>query len=97
MTQRSAAIIRVEDTLANDERHPFPSTPPIDAGVRLARLLVETFPDQCLWGTDWPHPNHTHVPDDGLLVDRLEAIAPTPALLDKLLVRNPQALYQFPG
>ncbi|MEY3872916.1 MAG: hypothetical protein RLZZ296_1911, partial [Pseudomonadota bacterium] len=46
-------------------------------------------------GTDWPHPNHTHVPDDGVLVDRLRAIAPTPDLLDKLLVRNPQALYQF--
>ena len=71
--------------------------PPYTHGVQLARMLVDAFPDQCLWGTDWPHPNHTHVPDDGLLVDRLEAIAPTAALRDKLLVRNPQALYQFPA
>ena len=71
--------------------------PPYTHGVQLARMLVDAFPDQCLWGTDWPHPNHTHVPDDGQLVDRLEAIAPTAALLDKLLVRNPQALYQFPA
>ena len=69
--------------------------PPYSQGVQLARRLVETFPDQCLWGTDWPHPNHTHVPDDGELVDRLTAIAPQAALLEKLLVRNPQALYQF--
>jgi len=70
-------------------------TPPYVAGVRLANTLVQAFPDQCVWGTDWPHPNHTHVPDDGVLVDRLTTIAPTPELLDKLLVRNPQALYQF--
>ena len=71
--------------------------PPYTHGVQLARMLVDAFPDQCLWGTDWPHPNHTHVPDDGQLVDQLTAIAPTDALLDKLLVRNPQALYQFPA
>lgn len=70
-------------------------TPPYELGVRLANTLLQAFPDQCVWGTDWPHPNHTHVPDDGELVDRLAAIAPTPELLDKLLVRNPQALYQF--
>lgn len=69
--------------------------PPYEQGVLLARTLVASYPDQCLWGTDWPHPNHTHVPDDGTLVDRLSAIAPEPALLDQLLVRNPQALYRF--
>ena len=26
-------------------------------GVRLASLLVERFPDRCVWGLDWPHPN----------------------------------------
>jgi 2-pyrone-4,6-dicarboxylate lactonase len=63
--------------------------------VRLANTLLQAYPDQCVWGTDWPHPNHTHVPDDGVLVDRLAAIAPTLELFDKLLVRNPQELYQF--
>lgn len=64
-------------------------------GVALARRLVERFPERCLWGTDWPHPNHTHVPDDGALVDALERIAPDRARLEQLLVHNPQRLYRF--
>jgi 2-pyrone-4,6-dicarboxylate lactonase len=64
-------------------------------GVKLAARLVERFPDQCVWGLDWPHPNHTHIPDDGELVDALAQIAPKPVLLEKLLVTNPQALYKF--
>lgn len=71
------------------------ATPPYDHGVLLARQLVESFPDRCLWGTDWPHPNHTHTPDDGLLVDTLARVAPTPELLHKLLVVNPQRFYGF--
>lgn len=71
------------------------SQPPYLQGKPLARQLVEQFPRQCLWGTDWPHPNHTHVPDDGQLVDALAEIAPTPPLLQALLVDNPQRLYQF--
>lgn len=71
------------------------ATPPYELGAGLARQLVESFPDRCLWGTDWPHPNHTHVPDDGALVDLLTRIAPTPELLEKLLVANPQNFYRF--
>jgi 2-pyrone-4,6-dicarboxylate lactonase len=65
------------------------------AGVVLARLLVERFPERCVWGTDWPHPNHTHVPDDGALVDALAQIAPSQALREQILVHNPQLLYRF--
>jgi 2-pyrone-4,6-dicarboxylate lactonase len=64
-------------------------------GVELARDLVSTFSDKCVWGLDWPHPNHTHIPDDGELVDALARIAPTPELLQALLVTNPQNLYRF--
>lgn len=71
------------------------SRPPYLHGKPLARQLVERFPTQCLWGTDWPHPNHTHIPDDGQLVDALADIASTPALMQALLVDNPQRLYQF--
>ena len=60
----------------------------------LARELLHHVPDRCLWGTDWPHPNlKDHMPDDGLLVDYIPHIAPTPELQRKLLVDNPTRLY----
>ncbi len=62
--------------------------------VPFARRLVQSFPDRVLWGTDWPHPNlKDHMPDDGLLVDFIPQIAPTPALQQALLVDNPMRLY----
>ena len=71
------------------------SAPPYAQGVVLARQLLQAFPERCFWGTDWPHPNHNHVPDDGKLVDLLIDIAPTPDLLERLLVKNPQRFYGF--
>ena len=62
--------------------------------VPFAKKLVEQFPDQVLWGTDWPHPNmKSHVPDDGSLVDIIPLIAPTKTLQQKLLIDNPMKLY----
>ncbi len=69
--------------------------PPYADGVALARQLLQDFPDRCFWGSDWPHPNHHHVPDDGVLVDLLASIAPTPDALAALLVHNPQRFYRF--
>lgn len=62
--------------------------------IPFARRVVEEFPDRVLWGTDWPHPNlKDHMPDDGLLVEIIPHIAPTPELQRKLLVDNPMRLY----
>jgi len=62
--------------------------------VPFARLLVESFPDRVLWGTDWPHPNlKNHMPDDGKLVDYIPSVALTPELQRRLLVDNPARLY----
>ena len=62
--------------------------------VPFAKHLVERFPNQVLWGTDWPHPNmKSHVPDDGHLVDVIPLIAPTAELQQTLLVDNPMKLY----
>ncbi len=69
--------------------------PPYTKGITFARYLVRNYPDRCVWGSDWPHPNHTHVPDDGMLIDALAAIAPKPDVLHQLLVDNPQRLYRF--
>ena len=56
--------------------------------------LVADYPDRCIWGTDWPHPNMAdEVPDDGHLVDMIPRIAPTAELQRKLLIDNPEALY----
>ncbi|MEV7422186.1 amidohydrolase family protein [Streptomyces sp. NPDC091212] len=73
------------------ERHAYTDVVPF------ARRVVEEFPDDVLWGTDWPHPNLTgHMPDDGLLVDHVPRIAVTSGQQRKLLVDNPMRLY-WPG
>jgi 2-pyrone-4,6-dicarboxylate lactonase len=52
--------------------------PPYADAVPFARKLVADYGDRCVWGTDWPHPNHQGpIPDDGILVDILADIAPT--------------------
>ena len=72
----------------NGEQHAYRDVVPF------AKLLVETFPDRVIWGTDWPHPNlKNHMPDDGLLVDFIPHIAITKELQQKLLVDNPTRLY----
>jgi len=56
--------------------------------------LVADYPDRCIWGTDWPHPNmETRIPDDGHIVDMIPRIAPTAQAQHKLLVANPMRLY----
>jgi 2-pyrone-4,6-dicarboxylate lactonase len=70
--------------------------PPYDDAVPFARKLVETAGDRCVWGLDWPHPNHQGpIPDDGVLTDLLAEIAPSEAARQALLVDNPRRLYRF--
>lgn len=70
--------------------------PPYADAAPYARKLVEVAGDRCVWGLDWPHPNHQGpVPDDGVLVDLLAEIAPSEAARQALLVDNPQRLYRF--
>lgn len=71
-----------------------PSGEPWDAFVAAVAPLVADYPDRCLWGTDWPHPNmQDAIPDDGHLVDLIPRIAPDEMLQQKLLVHNPVRLY----
>jgi 2-pyrone-4,6-dicarboxylate lactonase len=70
--------------------------PPYADAVPFAKKLVAEFGDRCVWGTDWPHPNHpAPVPDDGVLVDILTEIAPNDAARQAILVDNPQRFYRF--
>lgn len=67
---------------------------PWDAFAAAVAPLLADYPDRCVWGTDWPHPNmQNEIPDDGHLVDMIPRIAPTAELQQKLLVENPDVLY----
>ena len=77
------------------ERLTATGPPPYDDVVPYARALIEAAPDRVLWGTDWPHPNVRHMPDDGDLVDLVAEFAPDETTRHRLLVHNPARLYDF--
>ena len=81
--------------ISGAERLTAGGAPPYDDVVPYARALIDAAPDRVLWGTDWPHPNVRHMPDDGDLVDLLAAYAPDAAVRDRILVANPARLYDF--
>jgi 2-pyrone-4,6-dicarboxylate lactonase len=70
-------------------------SPPYLDAQPYARKLVAEFGDRVVWGNDWPHPNHSHLPDDRQLVELIASMAPTAAERDRLLVSNPARLYRF--
>jgi 2-pyrone-4,6-dicarboxylate lactonase len=69
--------------------------PPYRDAVALARILAGQAPERMLWGTDWPHPNHTAVPNDGALVDLIADIAPDETARRRMLVDNPAEFFGF--
>jgi predicted TIM-barrel fold metal-dependent hydrolase len=71
--------------------------PPYADLLEPARKLIETAPERCVWGTDWPHTNMfgSLLPDDGKLLDLLYDWAPDPGQLRRILVENPAQLYGF--
>lgn len=81
--------------ISGAERVSAMGEPPYQDVVPLARAIIETAPDRVLWGTDWPHPNVRHIPDDGDLVDLLADFAPDEETRNRILVENPQRLYDF--
>jgi predicted TIM-barrel fold metal-dependent hydrolase len=81
--------------ISGAERLTAGGEPPYDDVVPFARALIATAPDRVLWGTDWPHPNVRHMPDDGDLLDLLAAFAPDEATRHRILVTNPERLYDF--
>jgi 2-pyrone-4,6-dicarboxylate lactonase len=81
--------------ISGAERLTADGAPPYADVVPFARALVAAAPDRVLWGTDWPHPNVRHMPDDGDLVDLLADMAPDEATRHRILVDNPERLYDF--
>ena len=68
--------------------------PPYQDAVPFARKLVADFGERCVWGSDWPHPNLTHIPDDGQLVDLIGEFTDEKQR-QALMVDNPMKLYKF--
>jgi 2-pyrone-4,6-dicarboxylate lactonase len=68
---------------------------PYADAVPFARELATHAPERVVWGTDWPHPNHTAVPNDGDLVDLIPEIAPDAKTRKLMLVDNPAKLFGF--
>lgn len=73
--------------------------PAYEDAVALHEALIATNPDQLVWGTDWPHPQMTveTMPDDGHLFDLFCRWTPDVDVRSKILVDNPQRLYDFPA
>jgi len=59
------------------------------------KAFVARYPERCVWGTDWPHPQMNPLPEAGLLLDQLFEWVPNPALRQRILVDNPALLYGF--
>ncbi|WP_082746834.1 amidohydrolase family protein [Burkholderia sp. MSMB1826] len=63
----------------------------------LARAWVAAAPERLVWGSDWPHATETVPPDDARLFDQLADWVPDDHLRERILVRNPAQLYDFPS
>jgi 2-pyrone-4,6-dicarboxylate lactonase len=68
---------------------------PYADAVPFARELATHAPERVVWGTDWPHPNHSAMPNDGDLVDLIPEIAPDAKTRKLMLVDNPAKLFGF--
>jgi len=68
-----------------------------DADVQaLVDALVDANAERLLWGSDWPHTELSGAtPDDADLVDQLASWLPDAAMLRRVCVDNPAALYRF--
>lgn len=81
--------------ISGAERLTSNGSPPYDDVIPYGRALAAAAPGRVLWGTDWPHPNVRHMPDDGDLVDFLAEMVPDELLRNRILIENPAALYDF--
>lgn len=97
--QRLLHMLRTDERawvkVSGAERLTADGPPPYDDVVPYARALIEAAPDRALWGSEWPHPNVRHMPDDGDLLDLLADHAPDEQTRNRILVENPTRLYDF--
>jgi predicted TIM-barrel fold metal-dependent hydrolase len=64
-----------------------------ERGRPFHEAMLQANEDALVWGSDWPHLRVAPAPDAARLLDMLKRWTPDAALLRKLLVSNPHALY----
>jgi predicted TIM-barrel fold metal-dependent hydrolase len=96
--QHLLALVRMDEKcwvkLTGFERATASGAPFHDA-VPFAEALMKAAPERMLWGTDWPHPNVKHMPNDGDLMDLVPLFATDEHAQKLLLVENPARLFGF--
>jgi D-galactarolactone isomerase len=91
LLQAGRGWVKLSSPYSLDQARPAAVTP-------LAQALVAAAPERMVWGTNWPHPNATTIPDDAALLDLVAGWAPETAVRDAILAANPARLYGFaPG
>ncbi len=63
--------------------------------VPWAQKLIEVAPDRMVWGSDWPHVHIPRMVNTGRLRNQLAQWAPDAETRHRILVSNPQRLYDF--
>ncbi|TMH44387.1 MAG: 2-pyrone-4,6-dicarboxylate hydrolase [Betaproteobacteria bacterium] len=93
LVDRGRAWVKLSGAYSNSKIGP-PSYP---EATRTAQAFVKAAPERLVWGSDWPHPTmpNDNKPNDALLFDLLAEWAPDEATRNRILVRNPEALYGF--
>ena len=61
----------------------------------LVRALAGSYPERCLWASNWPHPNINPTPTDGYLLEWALLNMGTAETRHRILVDNPTTLYGF--
>ena len=59
------------------------------------KAVIQTAPDRCVWGLDWPHVNLSRKYPDEDLVELIQRAAGDESTLRQVLVTNPAKLYGF--
>jgi len=69
---------------------------PYSDTIPFAHALIDAAPDQVIWGTDWPHVMvKKPMPNDGDICDLLADWVPDAKNLKRVLVDNPNRLYDL--
>src|SRR6266700_3850025 len=93
LIDKGRAWVKLSGAYSNSKVGP----PAYPEATKTAQAFVKAAPERLVWGSDWPHPGmpNDNKPNDALLFDLLTEWAPNEATRNRILVRNPEALYGF--